>query len=241
MAIKSQMLFPLSPLITIDVLSKSEDFEALLMTDKVEVFYGLIHSIIGCLAALRLRDNPVMTANKKDITLLTQLCKRINKKKSLNEKLSKPEQEINIHLIHSLEQQALLEVISLYFRGKRTEDFSIDNRDTVLYNFVFSMHMHCKTQRSVQFYADEAKLSVGYFSNIIRTKTNKSPSAWIALITISEIKVLLERSNKSIKEIAQEMNFPEQFTFRKYFKLYTGLAPTEYRKLYKQHSAQKNS
>ena len=32
-----------------------------------------------------------------------------------------------------------------------------------------------------------------------------------------------------IKEVAQELNFPEQFTFRKYFKLYTGVSPKEYK------------
>ena len=29
--------------------------------------------------------------------------------------------------------------------------------------------------------------------------------------------------------MATELNFPEQFTFRKYFKQHTGIAPKEYR------------
>ena len=43
-------------------------------------------------------------------------------------------------------------------------------------------------------------------------------------------KTLLDKSSKSIKEISQELGFPEQFTFRKYFKQHTGMSPTDYRK-----------
>ncbi|MBO6073593.1 MAG: helix-turn-helix domain-containing protein, partial [Paludibacteraceae bacterium] len=31
------------------------------------------------------------------------------------------------------------------------------------------------------------------------------------------------------KEVAAELGFPEQFTFRKYFKTHTGISPSEFR------------
>ncbi len=43
------------------------------------------------------------------------------------------------------------------------------------------------------------------------------------------IKQLLLELDKSIKEIASELHFPEQFTFRKFFKQDVGIPPTEYR------------
>lgn len=43
---------------------------------------------------------------------------------------------------------------------------------------------------------------------------------------------MLEQDDKSIKEIAHELNFPEQFTFRKYFKARVGIPPKEYRRRY---------
>ena len=36
----------------------------------------------------------------------------------------------------------------------------------------------------------------------------------------------------NIKQIAEQLNFPEQFTFRKYFKQHTGLSPKAYREQY---------
>ena len=60
-------------------------------------------------------------------------------------------------------------------------------------------------------------------------ESGPTPSDWIIAITIVQSKLLLEKTRKSIKEIAAELNFPEQFTFRKYFKQHTGIPPKEYR------------
>ena len=59
--------------------------------------------------------------------------------------------------------------------------------------------------------------------------SHRTPSEWILLVTINQAKKLLRQNRTSIKEVAQELNFPEQFTFRKYFKLYTGVSPKEYK------------
>jgi AraC-like DNA-binding protein len=36
-----------------------------------------------------------------------------------------------------------------------------------------------------------------------------------------------------VKQVADELGFPEQFTFRKYFKSHTGQSPTEYQQAQK--------
>ena len=84
--------------------------------------------------------------------------------------------------------------------------------------------------RDVAWYASQANMSTGYFSRCIRQTVGKSPSHIIALYTVQMAKALLDKSTKSIKEISQELGFPEQFTFRKYFKQHTGMSPTDYRK-----------
>ena len=47
---------------------------------------------------------------------------------------------------------------------------------------------------------------------------------------ITEAKQMLEGSDLSIKEIANQLNFPTQSFFGKYFKQYVGISPKEYRK-----------
>ena len=48
---------------------------------------------------------------------------------------------------------------------------------------------------------------------------------------------MLERSDKSIKEIANELNFPNISFFGKYVKKHTGMSPKQYRENLKQKEA----
>ncbi len=47
---------------------------------------------------------------------------------------------------------------------------------------------------------------------------------------VQELRVALKNSVKSIKEIAAELNFPNQSFMRKYFKDHVGVSPSTYRK-----------
>ena len=85
-------------------------------------------------------------------------------------------------------------------------------------------------RRTVSDYADDAALSVRHFSTLIHRYSGNTPMQWITTVTITQAKSLLLQPDRPVKEIAARLGFPEQFTFRKYFKTYTGLSPTEYRK-----------
>lgn len=63
-------------------------------------------------------------------------------------------------------------------------------------------------------YADEANLSVRHFSKIIHNYTGQTPMQWIISYTVNQAKRLLSQTELSVKEIAEKLGFPEQFTFR---------------------------
>ena len=46
-------------------------------------------------------------------------------------------------------------------------------------------------------------------------------------------KYLLRQPDILVKQVADELGFPEQFSFRKYFKSHTGQSPTEYQQVQK--------
>jgi AraC-like DNA-binding protein len=52
---------------------------------------------------------------------------------------------------------------------------------------------------------------------------------WIERFVILEAKVMLRSSNMTIQQIADELNFPSQSFFGKYFKKSVGVSPKEYR------------
>ena len=60
-------------------------------------------------------------------------------------------------------------------------------------------------------------------------QTGYSAVEWIERFVILEAKVLLKSSNLNIQQIADELHFPSQSFFGKYFKKLTGMSPKEYR------------
>lgn len=224
------VLYVVSPLVTIHRISQSADFDGIHILDDWEVFYPVIHTIIDTILQLKLRNNPCLRLNEAEVEFLIARYNLLANKRSEMENASIAEEKnLILHMIQLLEQETLLEVIQSYFRNKTVESHPMDKKESIVYNFIYSLHFNFKQQRSVTFYANEARLSTGYFTAVVREKTGRTPSEWIIDITIIQAKLLLEKTKKSIKEIAAELNFPEQFTFRKYFKQHTGIAPREYR------------
>lgn len=82
----------------------------------------------------------------------------------------------------------------------------------------------------VQHYAATQNLHPTYLSNVIKTKTGKTISAWIKEKMITEAKNLLKDSQTTIKEIAFRLGFAETAHFSNYFKKHTGISPVQYRK-----------
>ena len=87
-----------------------------------------------------------------------------------------------------------------------------------------------RTERNVAYYASRLCITPKYLSKLIKQATGRSAPDWIDAYVILEAKNLLRYSGKSIKEIVQDLNFPSQSVFYKYFKSHTGLTPSEYRK-----------
>lgn len=104
----------------------------------------------------------------------------------------------------------------------------IPNKDLV--NFQNLLEKHYKCERSVAFYASEFSLSTEAFSKKIKKQFSKSPSQLINERVILEAKKLLHLTYKSIKEIAQDLNFEDEFYFSRYFKKNVGVSPSSYRK-----------
>ena len=83
--------------------------------------------------------------------------------------------------------------------------------------------------RNVGFYADKLCLTPKYLSKLVKTASGQSAPEWIDAYVILEAKNQLKHSNISIKEIVYNLNFPNQSVFYKFFKMRTGMTPSEYR------------
>ncbi|WP_194775795.1 AraC family transcriptional regulator [Pararhodonellum marinum] len=79
-------------------------------------------------------------------------------------------------------------------------------------------------------YANLQQLNSSYFSQVIKSKTGKSPSSWINGRSTSYAKALLKHTAKSVKEITFSLGFAETAHFSNFFKKQTGVSPSAYRK-----------
>lgn len=88
---------------------------------------------------------------------------------------------------------------------------------------------HFRTERSPAFYADLMHISANALSKKIKKEFNKTPSQIIQERVILEAKKQIHLTRKSIKEVAAELNFEDEFYFSKYFKKLVGVSPTKFR------------
>lgn len=84
--------------------------------------------------------------------------------------------------------------------------------------------------RFVYWYADKLNVSTKYLSAVCKSVSGKTATDIINAFVIEDIRQRLEYSDKSIKEIAQELDFPSISFFGKYVKSHLGVSPKEYRK-----------
>lgn len=97
-------------------------------------------------------------------------------------------------------------------------------------NFQNLLNENFMSNRSVSFYAEHYGLSVDVFSKKITSLFGKPPSKLIKERVILEAKRLLHLSVKSIKEIAVELHYQDEFYFSRFFKKQVGVSPSVFRK-----------
>ena len=85
-------------------------------------------------------------------------------------------------------------------------------------------------ERSVKAYAEQLCITPKYLSTLAKTASGKTALDWIHRFTAEAIERRLKYSDKSIKEISDEMNFPNLSFFGKFTKAHLGMSPSEYRR-----------
>jgi len=79
-------------------------------------------------------------------------------------------------------------------------------------------------------FAELQFLNEEYFSRIIKSKTGRTPTAWINSRLLSEAKILLTETSQPTAKIASLFQFTSARYFILYFKKQTTLTPNHYRK-----------
>jgi len=104
------------------------------------------------------------------------------------------------------------------------------NRENVVAEFIKLLFVNIRKEREVAFYADLLCVTPIYLSRAVKHVIGLPPIRIINDLVISDAIILLRQKNMTIQQIAEELNFPDQASFSKFFKKNTGKPPMEYRR-----------
>ncbi|MDR1938789.1 MAG: AraC family transcriptional regulator [Tannerellaceae bacterium] len=111
-----------------------------------------------------------------------------------------------------------------------TENKEQSKHEILVEKFLNLVQTHYREQRGLDFYADKLCLTPKHLSKVVKENSGTSASDWIDNHVALEAKALLKSTNMTIQQISDELNFPSQSFFGKYFKRIVGVAPKEYKR-----------
>jgi AraC family transcriptional regulator, transcriptional activator of pobA len=103
-------------------------------------------------------------------------------------------------------------------------------KDILVEKFLTIVKENYRKHRMIEFYAEKLFLTPKHLSKVIKERSGKSSGEWIEEHVMLEARALLKSTDKTIQQISDELNFPSQSFFGKYFKRRAGISPKEYRK-----------
>jgi AraC-like DNA-binding protein len=115
-------------------------------------------------------------------------------------------------------------------RMLNTDSMRQTRAEIIFTKFIKLLEGNFKQERRVGWYAEQLNITPKYLSETIKNVSRRTPNEWIDNYVTIEMRIQLRNSTKSIKEIAEEMNFANQSFLGKYFKEHVGISPSEYRK-----------
>lgn len=209
----------------IDNYMASPDFEGIAILISNSFINEVIRNIHD-LSSLFLftRNHPVVNLSAKEAELFVDYFELLKKKtKDENNYFRKD-------LVRSLLLAMVYDLSNIIRNMQQTNDKSQTRAETIFTNFIHLVENNFKKERRVSWYGEQLCITPKYLSETVKQVSKRTPNDWIDKFVTLEARVLLKNSTLSIKEIAQELNFPNQSFLGKYFKEHVGVSPTEYRK-----------
>lgn len=205
--------------------ASSPDFEGLAMILSVDFFREVINDVADLSAVFLLaRSKPVMALSEHEMRIFTNYFYTIKDRiESVNNHFRKA-------LVRTLLLALLYDMSNVVYQFQQTADQRLKRGDIIFTRFIKMVEEYCGRERRVSWYAGQLGITPKYLSETVKEVSRRTPNEWIDNYVIVELRVLLKNTTKSIKQITEEMHFPNQSFLGKYFKEHVGVSPSEYRK-----------
>ena len=147
----------------------------------------------------------------------------------LKTKIGNTENRFCRDVVRTLLLALFYELSDIVYRFQQVKDLRPTRADIIFTQFIKLVEENCKHERRVAWYAMQMNITPKYLSEMVKQVSKRTPNEWIDNYVTLQLRVILKNTTLSIKDVAKEMNFPNQSFLGKYFKEHVGMSPSEYR------------
>ncbi|MEG1729229.1 MAG: helix-turn-helix domain-containing protein [Bacteroidaceae bacterium] len=201
------------------------NFEGKIIGISERIFQRLLHNGNDIWnKAFYVSKNPIIHMKEDQLFLFVHYYELIKQKITAAPNLYHKE------IIQSLIQAILYEICADLDKSVVTlEDDGMRQGDVLFRKFVKLLEESNGRERLVSYYARELCVTPKYLSFVCKDISQKPALAWIHDYLTENIRYQLKHSDKSIKEIVEDLNFPSLSFFGKYVKTHFGMSPRRVR------------
>ena len=169
-----------------------------------------------------LYDTPVVNLSPDEMASLSTIADQL--KAEIGDR-EKPDQDVLISLLKIF----LIKATRTKMEQRHGEEAQIGKMPLTLQRLREAIETHFKTLRSPGEYGELLHISAKALNKVSKAYFSKTLSELIAERLIIEAKRELYLTNKSVKEIAFELGYEDEFYFSRYFKKKVGVSPQIFR------------
>lgn len=166
--------------------------------------------------------NPGIELEKSSYEYILELFNYIKKEESEHHPFSESIIKTYIQLILAICSKQKNDIM-----GSSVSSDKLPNKNAV--EFQKLLEINFKKEKELSFYSDKLHITNNTLSKAVKKEFAKTPSQLINERIILESKRLLHLTYRSVKEIAGELGFEDEFYFSRYFKKSVGCSPKNYR------------
>ena len=223
--VKKNDIIVISDRHVIDDYAASDNANGLAVMMSVNFFYEVINDVRDVsLLFLFSRNHPVVSLNEDEVQTFKEYFFFLKKK------VADTTNHFKRDLVRTMVLAMFYDLSNVIYRVQQVENKRQTRADDIFTRFIKLVEDNYKKERRVSWYAEQLTITPKYLSETVKSVSKHTPNEWIDKYVTLEARVLLKTSTLSIKEISDELNFPNQSFLGKFFKEHVGMSPSAYRR-----------
>ena len=139
------------------------------------------------------------------------------------------ENPYHTEIIQALLRSAILGLCGAMKWMLSSDHHETHTTDTHFQRFLDLLHSTDVKHRTVEAYANDLCISPKYLTAICKKHSDRTANEWITEHVLEDIRYYLKQTDLSMKQICDQLGFPNPSFFGKYVKDHFGMTPMEFR------------